>query len=589
MLDILFWELANLLRYSLTVQPATPSPKLYTQYIRLCRSVAISKACPRRPQMSDQNRNTFVSIRGRDVSLAELHLAFGEKLPEFTQRRWGRSKFVPAGECRDVILALPNGSLPERINAEAKHGTVIVMDWSKQYFFRLLDDGQSRCIVAGNGRKDVGGRAYRRWLGVSEGFEKTDYAFPVLKIRDYFKKEDSSSRHLSPVPRDSASIRDMSNAHGSDESGDDVMDTTARAEVSASRRNTGDLDVSSRMNSRNRRYDISEIIRSDRAHYGTSQPPFTSKRSRDAQPPISASLLDKNGIATKQKLQISTEPYSSLYSYHITTIKGARYIVKLVEGGERGIHYRIWYGHARGFGTDSMALPSQEAGSARKSSVQREDHESDASNASISGNAQQTRNGLHPGRNPTPTSALPPARKPTVSRSQEEILAQMPRKGTQKVPEFRTGRWNQDRWIAQIRHFYGQSRPEFVRDKGNNKPGDKKQVRDSGQYTVQSSRRYSLLTCYEWNSDAVVWVSQIVRRCYIVSSFKVDDRIVWRRWHGPGKGFSTKTVRFEEDSAEANDNSEDSFLGMALWQSHTFVYQTKRPSRSSDVRLGKSE
>ncbi|KAL8870837.1 MAG: hypothetical protein Q9174_003211 [Haloplaca sp. 1 TL-2023] len=498
----------------------------------------------------------LITVDGREYTLAELRDNIcDEVVPEFTRK--SRGGFY--GADRDVILADRDGSHPQATNAEIRYGKMTLLYWKRSRYVWILTDGQSRYIVAGKGHNGYGAQAYQRWQGVSLGFEENNFAFPVRKT----KKEDSLACHSTPVAREKANTGDRSSTQGSDRLDARFMHTAAGHDVSASQRNTSNQVLSSAINSKDRRYDISEILQSDRAHYGTIKPPFVhcrKSRSRmSLQGPIIAVLLDKNGGATQDKLQIHRKPYDTLYMYYTVTIRNTPYLVKPIRWGQHGTHYSIWYGHADACGPDSIALPSQYEGAATKESV--------------SSKAQRTGNALHPSRNTTSTSPDPTACSVTVSFPQEQFFLRLPRKDTEEVPEGRTGTASTDQWIAQIRRFYSHSKPEFVRDKGNYKPYDTKWIRQGPQHRT---RRSSLLTCHEWDQNTVFWTASIGDFQYMVSSFDVNGRVAWQWWQGHLRGFSERVVGYEKairrrnesltsaDLMDDTDEIEDGFRAEAL-------------------------
>ena len=102
--------------------------------------------------------------------------------------------------------------------------------------------------------------------------------------------------------------------------------------------------------------DIDDIIRRDRAYYGSDDlPPYIETRwaknslERD-DASFTADAVDEHGIETGATIQVFGREWDELHRYWVTELDRKLHIVKRGKNNNKGFQLRLWLGHKRGFG-----------------------------------------------------------------------------------------------------------------------------------------------------------------------------------------------------------------------------------------------
>lgn len=234
-------------------------------------------------------------------------------------------------------------------------------------------------MASRGGHSHGGGTAYRRWLGVKQGFEDKLVAFPpgkdnqlhlhsneqtpnkatsqILLSSDVDEVEESLSGldFIDNEPTRTKSLAARKQLFGSTASQFHVKQSSSQH---AARQDTTRTQKTIRPSELDG-YDYEAILQEDRAFYGKRMPPFVNKVDANLLSSFTALRADESGKETSQEIEVLQLSWLLGHSYWITTIEEQVYIVQKFEGGGIGVgaYLKAWLGHSRGFGQKVLAFP----------------------------------------------------------------------------------------------------------------------------------------------------------------------------------------------------------------------------------------
>ncbi|KAL8896197.1 MAG: hypothetical protein Q9192_003213 [Flavoplaca navasiana] len=249
--------------------------------------------------------------------MKDCRKTYTDQLPPFILQP---SSNVRHGERREVVLATPDGKLPDSLSSV---GTMTARRWDhgKMFCFWTIKHGADRFIVAprAGGCGFFGGCRYVLWLGVGQGangFSGRAFAFSMPSEKGIARYPHLASKPIgkpsSPLPQPSVLVT--------------------------------------------REEDIEDIIRRDRAYYGSDDlPPYIETRWSKNRPgrdyaSFTADAVDEHGIGTKATIQVFGREWDELYRYWVAELDGKLHIVQKGKNNNQGFQLRLWLGHKRGLG-----------------------------------------------------------------------------------------------------------------------------------------------------------------------------------------------------------------------------------------------
>ena len=246
----------------------------------------------------------------------ECRRTYTDQLPPFILHH---SSNVQHGESRKVVLATPDGKLPDTL---LPVGTMIAKRWDhrKTFCFWTINHGADRFILAPRvGSGFFGGCRYVLWLGIGQGtkgFSERAFAYsmPSEKVIARFSRLASK-----PTVESSSALPQPS------------VPTTEEE-------------------------DIEETIRKDRIYYGTDGlPPYIETwLPKDGlgldYDSFKIDVVDEHGIETGATIQVFNRDWDELHRYWVAELEGKLHIVQRGKGGNKGFRLHLWLGHKHGIG-----------------------------------------------------------------------------------------------------------------------------------------------------------------------------------------------------------------------------------------------
>lgn len=249
--------------------------------------------------------------------MKDCRKAYTDQLPPFILQP---SSNVRHGERIEVILATPDGKLPDTLSSV---GTMTARRWDhpKMFCFWTIKHGADRFILAprAGGCGFFGGCRYVLWLGEGQGvkgFSERAFAFSMPSEKVITRYPHLASKPIvkpsSPLPQPSALVT--------------------------------------------REEDIEDMIRKDRAYYGSDDlPPYIETRWPKTglgcdYASFTADAVDEHGIETGVTFQVCSREWDELHRYWVAELDGKLHIVQRRKINNRGFQLCLWLGHKRGSG-----------------------------------------------------------------------------------------------------------------------------------------------------------------------------------------------------------------------------------------------
>ncbi|KAL9034862.1 MAG: hypothetical protein Q9180_005174, partial [Flavoplaca navasiana] len=249
--------------------------------------------------------------------MKDCRKTYTDQLPPFILQP---SSNVRHGERREVVLATPDGKLPDNPSSV---GTMTARRWDhgKMFCFWTIKHGADRFILAprAGGCGFFGGCRYVLWLGEGQGangFSERAFAFSMPSEKAVARYPHLASKPIvkpsSPLPQPSEVIT--------------------------------------------REDDIEDMIRKDRAYYGSDDlPPYIETRwpknglGHDYAS-FTTDAADEHGIETGTTIQVFSREWDELHRYWVAEFDGKLHIIQRCKNNNKGSQVRLWLGHKRGLG-----------------------------------------------------------------------------------------------------------------------------------------------------------------------------------------------------------------------------------------------
>ncbi|KAL8976489.1 MAG: hypothetical protein Q9205_007506 [Flavoplaca limonia] len=249
--------------------------------------------------------------------MKDCRKTYTDQLPPFILQP---SSNVRHGERREVVLATPDGKLPDTLSSV---GTMTARRWDhrKMFCFWTIKHGADRFILAprAGGCGFFGGCRYVLWLGEGQGangFSERAFAFSMPSEKAVARYPHLASKPIvkpsSPLPQPSVLIT--------------------------------------------REEHIEDIIRRDRAYYGSDDlPPYIETRRPKNGPgrddaSFTADAVDEHVIETGATIQVFSREWDELHRYWVAELDHKLHIVKRDKINNKGFQLCHWLGHERGLG-----------------------------------------------------------------------------------------------------------------------------------------------------------------------------------------------------------------------------------------------